>query len=62
MGLLGMEPDYLLTLYHNIGPLYLKRGGNAAQNLIAAVGGPGGGGSTFRGPPLAGVRGQCPQS
>ena len=29
----------MFTLYHSFGPLYLKRGGNAARNLIAAVGG-----------------------
>ena len=27
--------------------MYLKSGGNAARNLIAAVGGPGGGGQRF---------------
>jgi hypothetical protein len=50
----------LFTLYHSFGPLYLKRGGNAARNLIAAVGGPGGGRQRFSEPPPGGGSGAAP--
>ena len=44
----------LFTLYHSIGPLYLKRGSNAARNLIVAVGGLGGAAALFGSPHLGG--------
>ena len=52
----------LFTLYHSIGPLYLKRGGNAARNLIAAVGGPVGAAALFGAPPWQGFEGSAPEA